>query len=92
MLSMKNGLELFMLAALAAARAQMVTAFSLWATVGARLALQIKLTAWTWKARRPRTAAPAKCAKRRQLVLDSGKSFFHAVLIVERAVISHALQ
>ena len=42
--------EPFEMAALAAAREQMTTApCSMWASVEARLALQIKLTAWTWK-------------------------------------------
>ena len=47
MLSVKNGHEPFKMAAAAAARAQMATACSMWASVEARLALQIKVTAWT---------------------------------------------
>ena len=90
MWSVKNDEESLETAAVAAARERVVTACSMWASVEARLALQIKLTAWTCKARRPRTAGSQDSAKRRLSVLCSGKSFSHAVCCVERAVSSHA--
>ncbi len=49
-------------AAAAAAREQMVTACSIWASVESHLALKIKLTAWTCKTRWPLAAAPARGA------------------------------
>ena len=90
MWSVKNDEESLETAAVAAAREQMVTACSIWASVESHLALKIKLTAWTCMARRPRTAGSQDSAKRRLSVLCSGKSFSHAVLCVERAVSSHA--
>ena len=79
MWSVKNDDESLETAAVAAAREQMVTACSIWASVESHLALKIKLTAWTWKARRPRTAGSQDSAKRRNTELASGASFFGAV-------------
>ena len=56
MWSVKNDDEPFKTAAAAVARERVATARSMWASVEARLALQIKLTAWTCMARRRRVA------------------------------------
>ena len=56
MWSVKNDEESLETAAVTAAREQMVTACSIWASVESHLALKIKLTAWTCMARQPRTA------------------------------------
>ena len=74
MWSVKNDEESLETAAVAAAWEQMVTACSMWASLESHLALKIKLTAWTWKARRWRTAVSQDSAKRRLSVLCSGKS------------------
>ena len=46
---MKSDDEPFETVAVAAAREQMATAYSMWASLEPQLALQIKLTAWTCK-------------------------------------------
>ena len=79
MWSVKNDDESLETAAVAAAREQMVTACSIWASGESHLALKIKLTAWTWKARRPLAAVLQGPAKRRNTVLLSGASFLSAV-------------
>ena len=60
MWSVKNDDEPFKTAAVSVVRERVATARSMWASVEARLALQIKLTAWTCKARRRRTPAPER--------------------------------
>ena len=77
--SVNNDDEPFKTAAVAVAREQMTTARSMWASEESRLALQIKLMSWTCKARRPLAAVLQGPAKRRPLVLFTGKSFFDAV-------------
>ena len=79
MWSVKNDEESLETAAVTAAREQMVTACSIWASVESHLALKIKLTAWTWKARRPLAAVLQGPAKRRNTERASGASFFCAV-------------
>ena len=79
MWSVKNDEESLETAAVAAAREQMVTACSIWASLESHLALQIKLIAWTWKARRPLEAVLQGPAKRRNTERASGASFFGAV-------------
>ena len=56
MWSVKNDEESLETAAVTAAREQMVTACSIWASVESHLALKIKLTAWICMARQPRKA------------------------------------
>ena len=62
MWSVNNDDEPFKTAAVAVAREEVATSYSVWASEEARLALQIKLTAWTWKTRRRRAAGPAETA------------------------------
>ena len=90
--SVTNEAEAFEMAAAASVRERMVTAYNVPASEALVLDTLTAWTAWSCSARRRRRPPPAGAAKRRRSVLCSGKSFFHAVLIVERAVISHALQ
>ena len=93
MWSVNNDDEPFEAAAVAVARKHVATECSMWASVETLMAPQIKLTPWTWKARRPLAAVLQGPAKRRPLVLFTGKSFFDAVFCVRcapAARISHA--
>ena len=63
------------------------------ASVGSARACHSDKTArMSSNARRRRRPAPAGAAKRRKRDLVTGNSFLHGTFIVERAVISHALQ
>ena len=90
MISVINEAESFESAPVAAARERMVTACNVPASAAIALCGQT-----TWNAcvsiardRWPLAAAPAGAAKRRHGLLVNGASFFHAVFIVARAVIS----
>ena len=84
--------EPFEAAPVAAAQERMVTAGNVPASADIVLCGQTTLTPCVSIARRPLAAAPAGAAKRRQALLVNETSFLHAVLIVERAALPHALQ
>ena len=71
MRSVNNEAEHFESVAVAAAWEHVATVCSVWASVEAQLALQIKLTTWTCKARR-------RCAPAPEMLQNEGPSFSSA--------------
>ena len=75
MISVINEAKQFESAAAAATWEQMVTACNVSASAVAVLRTQTAWTAWTWMARQPLAAAPAKAANSRNIDLVTEKRY-----------------
>ena len=76
MMSVKKDDEPFKSAAAAVARERVATARSMWASVEARLALQIKLTPWTCKLGVRGRAAPESAENEGRWFSSAKRAFF----------------